>query len=34
MPQAKKIAMGLAVVAIGLFIYNKFPVVKKALGGV
>jgi hypothetical protein len=34
MPQAKKIAMGLAVVAIGLLIYNKIPAVKKALGGV
>lgn len=31
--QAKQLAMGLAVVAVGLFIYNKFPQVRKVLGG-
>lgn len=33
MGNAKKIAMGLAVVALGLLIYNKVPAVRKALGG-
>lgn len=31
--KAKQLAMGLAVVAIGLLIYNKIPAVKRALGG-
>jgi len=29
----KKIAMGLAIAGLALFIYNKVPAVKKALGG-
>jgi len=33
MEKAKKLAMGLAIVAVGLLIYNKVPAVKKALGG-
>ena len=32
-PKVKQLAMGLALVAIGLLIYNKVPQVKKALGG-
>lgn len=34
MDKAKKIGMILAMVAVGLLIYNKVPAVKKALGGV
>lgn len=33
MDKAKKAAMVLAIVAVGLLIYNKVPMVKKALGG-
>lgn len=33
MPSKKQIIMGLAVVALGLFIYNKVPAVKRVLGG-
>ena len=33
MPHMKKIAMGLAIAGLALFIYNKVPAVKKALGG-
>lgn len=31
--QVKKVAMGLAIAGLALLIYNKFPAVKKALGG-
>jgi len=33
MAHAKKIAMSLAIVGLGLLIYNKVPAVKRALGG-
>lgn len=31
--KVKALAMGLAVVAVGLLIYNKVPAVRRALGG-
>lgn len=33
MPSKKQIMAGLLVVALGLFIYNKVPAVKRVLGG-
>lgn len=32
-PQLKKVAMGLAIAGLAIFLYNKFPQVKKVLGG-
>lgn len=32
--QVKKVAIGLAIAGLALFIYNKVPAVRKALGGV
>lgn len=31
--QIKKVAAGLAIVALGIFIYNKVPAIRSALGG-
>ena len=33
MPSKKAILTGLAIVAVGFLIYNKVPVVRRALGG-
>lgn len=33
MPSMKQIGIGLAIAAVALLIYNKSPMVKKALGG-